>query len=73
VAEWDELTQRAELDFSRGFLQFREYLEPGESALLTIRSAGQTPCERRSAQMTSAQINLHMAAQSPRSKEGKHP
>ena len=40
VAEWDELTQRADLDFSRGFLQFREYLEPGESVLLTIRSAG---------------------------------
>lgn len=40
AAEWDELTQEADIDFSRGFLQFREYLEPGESVLLTIRSAG---------------------------------
>lgn len=41
VTEWDELIQEADIDFSRGFLQFREYLEPGESVLLTIRSAGQ--------------------------------
>jgi hypothetical protein len=41
VAEWDEITQEADIDFSRGFHQFREYLEPGESVLLTIRSAGQ--------------------------------
>jgi|SRR5450755_1492191 hypothetical protein len=41
VSEWDELIQEADIDFSRGFLQFREYLEPGESVLLTIRSAGQ--------------------------------
>jgi peptidoglycan biosynthesis/recognition FemAB-like protein len=40
VSEWDELIQKADIDFSRGFLQFREYLEPGESVLLTIRSAG---------------------------------
>jgi hypothetical protein len=41
VSEWGELTQEADIDFSRGFLQFREYLEPGESVLLAVRSAGQ--------------------------------
>lgn len=41
VSEWAELTQDADLDFSRGFLQFREYLEPGESVLLAVRSAAQ--------------------------------
>jgi hypothetical protein len=38
--EWTEIAQQADIDLSRGFLQFREYLEPGASALLTIRSAG---------------------------------
>lgn len=40
AAEWDEMTQTADIDNSRGYLQFREYLEPGESVLLTIRSEG---------------------------------
>ncbi|MFI0774106.1 GNAT family N-acetyltransferase [Streptomyces sp. NPDC021212] len=38
-AEWEELTREADIDSSRGFLQFREYLEPGESVLITARSA----------------------------------
>ena len=40
AAEWAEIAQQADIDLSRGFLQFREYLEPGPSALLTIRTAG---------------------------------
>ncbi|MFD7015295.1 GNAT family N-acetyltransferase [Streptomyces sp. NPDC059928] len=40
ASEWDELSGTADIDFQRGFLQFREYLEPGESVLLTARSAG---------------------------------
>ncbi|NGO47513.1 GNAT family N-acetyltransferase [Streptomyces ureilyticus] len=40
VGEWEELTHESDIDASRGFLQFREFLEPGESVLLTSRSAG---------------------------------
>lgn len=40
AAEWEELAQQADIDLSRGFLRFREFLEPGASALLTISSAG---------------------------------
>lgn len=36
-AEWEELTREADLDFSAGFLRFREYLEPGDSVLVTVR------------------------------------
>ncbi|WP_078594278.1 GNAT family N-acetyltransferase [Streptomyces sp. NRRL S-920] len=38
--EWDAFTRASDIDSARGFLQFREYLEPGESLLLTARSAG---------------------------------
>jgi predicted N-acyltransferase len=39
-AAWDELTQAADIDSSRGFLQFREYLEPGDSVLITTGPTG---------------------------------
>lgn len=39
-ADWEELTQEADIDSSRGFLQFREYLEPGDSVLITMGPEG---------------------------------
>ncbi|MER5969538.1 peptidogalycan biosysnthesis protein [Streptomyces sp. NPDC002055] len=40
AGEWEELTEAADIDSARGFLQFREYQEPGDSVLFTARSAG---------------------------------
>lgn len=39
-ADWEELTWEADIDSSRGFLQFREYLEPGDSVLITVGPEG---------------------------------
>ncbi|MFG2985021.1 peptidogalycan biosysnthesis protein [Streptomyces sp. NPDC048258] len=39
-AEWNELTREEDIDSARGFLRFREYLEPGDGVLVAARRAG---------------------------------
>ncbi|HEV2638664.1 MAG TPA: peptidogalycan biosysnthesis protein [Actinocrinis sp.] len=41
AADWERLTRRSDIDSSRGFLRFREYLEPGRDLLLTASAEGE--------------------------------
>ncbi|MEV5593645.1 GNAT family N-acetyltransferase [Streptomyces sp. NPDC052496] len=37
---WDTLTQDLDIDADRGYLRFREYLEPGQNLVVTVRVSG---------------------------------
>lgn len=39
--EWEDLTHDADTDSGYGYLQFREYLEPGDNLVLAARRSGQ--------------------------------